>query len=81
MMNIVTKKFIRKGIKDALPLSIDIYVCECGGEMREIGSAGCPHDDAYTHFFQCRSCKDVHTGNPIRTSKEELVSHGYSELE
>ena len=40
-------------------ITIKAFVCPCGGNIVDIGSAGCSHNDDYTYFGQCIKCKNV----------------------
>ncbi len=59
------------------PLTISTYECSCGGEIREVGNAGCTHDDDRTYFFQCKICKDVYTSGRLHSSPKEYLEAGW----
>ncbi len=55
------------------------WICDRDNtEMRQVGSAGCVHDDYITYFWQCDKCLLVQTGNPLPSASEiELLEAGW----
>ncbi len=67
-------------------VTIDTPFCdECEGEMKYVGSAGCSHNDEFTYFIQCESCKKVETTYSIPDSMRDihknLGSYGWKKVE
>ncbi len=59
--------------KKDVELKTEMFVCECEGFMRLIGSAGCSHDESYTYFYQCDKCMKCQSSDePPRNHKEEM---------
>lgn len=57
-----------------------VLTCEDdGADMRYVGSAGCPHDDNYTYFYQCTKCMKMETvdSKPWGYDKEEFEKAGW----
>ena len=73
---------IKKGIKfekDGTVIEFPFVFCECGNKAELKGSSGCPHDGAWTYFFQCPHCKNIGTFDYCveRESEEALVKAGW----
>ena len=76
------KEEIRVWKKDNNTIRQTLFLCDCGGELRNIGQAGCSHNDEWSNFFQCKSCKDMHISesyqeeNPLTSV---LIAHEWKE--
>lgn len=70
-----------KWVKDKTEIDQTIYICDCGGEMKSVGSAGCAHDDNWTYFFQCVKCKNVESSGTDKSRYGgELEQYGWTRI-
>jgi len=65
--------------KDDSTIGFKFLLCpSCHGDVRFIASAGCNHDDNYTHFGQCFDCKNVYEmGYRPTYTHQELEEAGW----
>lgn len=61
-------------------MSVNCYLCpDCEEVLNGIGSAGCPHDDNWTYFVQCGSCKLVLTSD-FNLRSEDMTQYGWKRV-
>jgi len=46
-------------------IELSTWTCECGGNIVDVGSAGCSHDDDWTYFGQCVGCMRVYSHHSV----------------
>jgi hypothetical protein len=77
MIRVTTKWKNGKNVMD-----VDSFGCECGGIMRLVGSAGCPHDENYTYFYQCEKCLKCQSDSYLlpRDTYRDLELYGWKQI-
>ena len=55
---------------------VNAFICDCGGNIVDVGSAGCSHCDEYTYFGQCIKCKNLFNKHHS-FMKDDLEKYGW----